>query len=87
MLNVITLIIVIILLLIAGTLHRASEAFYELHGAFKLVMIIILLFIIGSAVYLSYAIPSLADPSHSSFQQQQELQVTQDSATGIIFEE
>lgn len=79
--------IVALLVLIAATLHHFSLGFYEFNGAFMLIMMLLVLFMIGSAVYLSFALPSLADTPISFFNQDSNQPLTQDSASGIIFEE
>lgn len=55
-----TVFVIITLLLVAGFLHFLGSALAELEHHFMPIIGIILLFIIGAATYLSFAVPSMA---------------------------
>lgn len=78
-----TLVIVFLLVILAISLNYLALAFYEFQGAFMYAMLGILLFIVGAAIYLSFALPSLAGENLPLFGKNKEMSVTQDSVQGL----
>ncbi|GMU25687.1 hypothetical protein KJZ71_04880 [Patescibacteria group bacterium] len=78
-----TLAIVFLLVILAISLNYLALAFYEFRGAFIYTMVGILLFIVGAAIYLSFALPSLAGEELSLFGKNKDISVTQDSVQGL----
>jgi len=86
----VTMAIVLALIIIALGLHAASLAFEEFESTFMITMMLILIFIIGAGIYLSFAVPTLATKANflsGNHEKQNTTQITQDEPTGIQFEE
>lgn len=78
-----TLAVVIFLVLMAVVLNYITLAFYEFQGAFIYTMVGVLIFIIGAAVYLSFAVPSLAGENIPFFGKGKQMTVHQDTVKGM----
>lgn len=62
-LTIVTVIVIILIIAIALVMHYMGHILGEFHDHFLSMSALMLLFLIGAGIFLSYAVPSMASPN------------------------
>lgn len=78
-----TAVIIAALLLVSAVIYALGDVLSEFRTSFMYITLGIIIFIIGAAIYLSFAIPSLADAPLFESNNTPKAFVTQDDIIGL----